>query len=380
MEKSGLVLGGIFGTSVAIVLFMILMIPPLGIDPEITIAPEITVNPDIIVDAQNSNLDDLSLVQIFERAEPGVVQINVKKNIPDVTGTGLGSGFVYDTKGHIITNAHVVDDAEKIIVTFLDGRSYNADLIGIDSDTDLAILRVHTIRSTLHPLMIGDSSLLKIGEPIVAIGNPFGLSGSMTSGIISQMGRLLPQASGFSIPVIIQTDAAINPGNSGGPLINMRGEVVGINTAIQSTTGEFTGVGFAVPSNTVQKIVPVLIAQGEYKHPWLGVRGIDIGPDYAEILKLIDARGFLIIAVLEDGPAFKAGLLGATETIEKDDETYHVGGDVVLTVDGTEVRKIDDILLHLQREKAAGDDIVLEILRDGRINSIVITLAERPDS
>ncbi len=374
MEKSGLVLGGIFGASIAIVAFTILLIPPLDIKQEIT------ENDDIIANAQNLEFDKLSLVQIFERSEPGVIQINVKKGATDTTGTGLGSGFVYDIKGHIITNAHVVSNAEKIVVTFLDGRSYNAKLIGADEDTDLAVIKVDATRSTLHPLAIGDSSKLKIGESIAAIGNPFGLSGSMTSGIVSQMGRLLPQASGFSIPDIIQTDAAINPGNSGGPLINMRGEVVGINTAIQSATGEFTGVGFAVPSNTVQKIIPVLISNGEYKHPWLGVRGVDIGPDYADVLNLNDTRGFLIISVLEDSPAARAGLQGATETIDKDGETYHIGGDIVFAVDGNEVRKIDDILIHLQREKTVGDEMLLEILRNGQTSSFAIVLEERPDA
>ena len=373
MERSGLFLGGVFGASVAVVMFTILLIPPLDV------RTEITVRDDIIAEAQNLEFNQLSLVQIFERSEPGVVQINVKKSVSNITGTGLGSGFVYDTLGHIITNAHVISDAEKIVVTFLDGRSYKAQVIGTDDDTDLAVIKVNAVRSTLHPLVIGDSSKLKIGEPIAAIGNPFGLSGSMTAGIISQMGRLLPQASGFSIPDIIQTDAAINPGNSGGPLINMKGHIIGINTAIQSITGEFTGIGFAVPSNTIKKIVPVLIANGEYKHPWLGVRGVDIGPDYAEVLNLIDAKGFLIISVLEDSPAFRAGLQGSSEIIEKDGDMYSIGGDIVLAVDGKEVRKIDDILIHLQKEKAVGDEIVLEILRDGRTGSFTVTLEKRPE-
>lgn len=381
LTRSSLVLGGIFGASIATVFFTILLIPPLGI------TPEVTINDDFVADAQDvnagiqgQNFTRLSLTQIFDRSEPGVVQINVRKNSPDISGSGLGSGFVYDTKGHIITNAHVIDDAKRIIVTFLDGRSYNAELIGADADTDIAIVRVDAIRSTLHPLVVGDSSTLRIGETIAAIGNPFGLSGSMTAGIISQMGRLLPQESGFSIPDIIQTDAAINPGNSGGPLINIRGEVVGINTAIQSNTGEFTGVGFAIPSNTIKKIVPILISEGQYDHPWLGIRGTDIDPDYAVALNLVDARGFLIISVVEDSPAFKAGLRGTTETVEVDERMLQIGGDIILAVDGADVRKIDDILIHLQREKSVGDEMVLEILRDGRTSDFTITLEKRPDA
>jgi len=379
MERTGVLVGGIFGAAMAVIALAVLTSPPLEIQPEVTVDERAVADAQNTSDIRNGTFSRLSLVQIFERSEPGVVQINVKKGIADVAGAGLGSGFVFDTKGHIITNAHVVRNAEEAVITFLDGRSYVADVIGTDEDTDLAVIRVDASRSTLHPLPMGDSSKLKIGEHIAAIGNPFGLSGSMTSGIVSQMGRLLPQASGFSIPDIIQTDAAINPGNSGGPLINMKGEVVGINTAIQSTTGEFTGVGFAVPSNTVLKIVPVLIEEGAYHHPWLGVRGADIGPDYARMLNLLDARGFLIMDVIEGSPAFRAGLQGATDTVVEDGESYRIGGDIVLSVDGMEVRKIDDILIHLQREKTVGDTLELEILRDGRTTSLVITLEERPE-
>ena len=201
----------------------------------------------------------------------------------------------------------------------------------------------------------------------------------MTSGIVSQLGRLLPSGSGYSIPDVIQTDAAINPGNSGGPLLNMRGEIVGINTAIQSTSGEFTGVGFSVPSQTDAKIVPILIEDGEYKHPWIGISGRDIDPDMAKVLNLKDAVGFLVITVVEDSPAFNAGLIGSNKTIDVDGVNYPSGGDVILEVDGLEVRKIDDILIHLQRAKSVGDEMVLEILRDGRTTNVTIVLEERPN-
>ena len=215
---------------------------------------------------------------------------------------------------------------------------------------------------------------------VVAIGNPFGLSGSMTAGIVSQLGRLLPsQDTGFSIPDIIQTDAAINPGNSGGPLLNLKGEVVGINTAIQSAIGEFTGIGFAVPSKTISKIVPQLIEGGEYQHPWVGISGRDIDPDLAKALNLKNAKGFLVVTVVEDSPAEKAGLRGSSESKEIDGVNYQVGGDIILSVDGNPVRKIDDILIHLQREKSVGDEMVLEILRDGKSTNFVIVLEERPN-
>ena len=226
---------------------------------------------------------EFSLAEVFAMAEESVVQVNVLRG----DDGGIGSGFVYSNEGHIITNQHVVQDSSKVTVTFLDGESYIGDVIGIDRDLDIAVVKVNALNSTrLHPLTIGDSSKLTVGEKITAIGNPFGLSGSMTSGIVSQIGRLLPQDTGYSIPNVIQTDAAINPGNSGGPLFNMRGQVVGINTAIQSTTGEFTGVGFAVPSNTVKKVVPVLIRDGEFKHPWMRISGTDVDPELAEMRDL----------------------------------------------------------------------------------------------
>jgi S1-C subfamily serine protease len=307
------------------------------------------------------------------------VRVNVQRSETSDVVNGVGSGFVFDKKGHIITNAHVVKDAKKVVVTFLDGRSYNADIIGVDEYTDMAVLRVNADLALLRPLLIGDSYNLKVGETIAAIGNPFGLSGSMSSGIVSQLGRLLPSSAGYSIPDVIQTDAAINPGNSGGPLLNMRGEMVGINTAIQSTTGEFTGVGFAIPSQTVAKIIPILIEKGEYKHPWIGISGRDIDPDMAKVLELKDAVGFLIITVVENSPASKAGLIGSEKTIQVNDINYAVGGDIILAVDGIEVRKISDILIHLQRAKTVGDEMILEILRDNRTTNITIILQERPN-
>jgi S1-C subfamily serine protease len=318
------------------------------------------------------------LVELFEKSEEGVVKIQVERD--GQNRDSQGSGFVYDNLGHIITNAHVVDGASKAIVTFLDGSQYNAEIIGEDKFTDIAVIKVSEKPRLLHPLQIGDSSQLHVGEQVAAIGNPFGLSGSMTSGIVSQMGRLLPsQDSGFSIPDVIQTDAAINPGNSGGPLLNLRGEVVGINTAIQSRSGEFSGVGFAIPSNTAIKIVPSLIEDGEYHHPWIGISGRDVDPDLAKVLELKDAKGFLIITVVDGSPADKAGLKGMTVTQVIDGKEYPADGDIIISVDDKEVRKISDILIHLQREKSVGDTMVLGVLRDGEFMHVSLELVERPD-
>jgi len=308
LAKSGFVVGGIVGATAIILLFAFILIP----SQEIGTPDLITSNghdATILGDVLSSSKSNLSLVELFEKSEEGVVKIQVvRSNISGDAGS-VGSGFVYDNLGHIITNAHVVDGASKATVTFLDGSQYNAEIIGKDKFTDIAVIKVSEKPRLLHPLQIGDSSQLHVGEQVAAIGNPFGLSGSMTSGIVSQMGRLLPsQDSGFSIPDVIQTDAAINPGNSGGPLLNMKGQVIGINTAIQSITGEFVGIGFAVPSNTVSKIVPVLIEDGKYHHPWIGITGQDIDPDLAQALGLKQAKGFMIITVVDGSPADKAGL------------------------------------------------------------------------
>ena len=321
-----------------------------------------------------------SLIEIFEKTEESVVQVNVRANDGTSKPGNMGSGFVYSDKGYIITNNHVVDDAGKVTVTFLDGESYTAKIIGTDPDLDLAVLKVEVGATYLQPIPIGDSSQLKVGEQITAIGNPFGLSGSMTSGIISQIGRLLPQDSGYSIPDVIQTDAAINPGNSGGPLLNMNGEVVGINTAIQSATGEFTGVGFAVPSNTVKKVIPILIEEGVFHHPWMGISGSDVDPDLAKVRELNSSKGFLIATVVEGSPAEDAGLQGITVTKEIDGREYALDGDIIVKIDDKVVRKISDILIHLQREKSIGDEMVMTVNRDGTLIEVILVLGERPQN
>jgi len=318
---------------------------------------------------------EYSLIDIFEKSEASIVQVSVVRGESD---GGMGSGFVYSDEGYVITNQHVVQDAERVMITFLDGEAYIGNVIGTDRDLDIAVVKVEPTNTYLQPIKIGDSSKLKVGEKIAAIGNPFGLSGSMTSGIVSQMGRLLPQETGYSIPDVIQTDAAINPGNSGGPLINMKGEVVGINTAIQSATGEFSGIGFAVPANTVKKVVPVLIQDGEFKHPWMGISGTDVDPELAEVRGLNSSKGFLVVSVIEGSPAETAGLLGVTETRETDGREFALDGDIILSIDGETVRKISDILVHLQREKSVGDEMVLSVNRGGEILELTMVLEERP--
>mgnify|MGYP003710357891 FL=1 len=380
MARSGFVVGGIVGATAIILLFAFIIVPSQEIGTPDLITSNghsATILGDEISSSSKSNL---TLVELFEKSEEGVVKIKVERISSQGDTGGVGSGFVYDNLGHIITNAHVVDGADKATVTFLDGSQYNAEIIGKDKFTDIAVIKVSEKPRLLHPLEIGDSSLLQVGEQVAAIGNPFGLSGSMTSGIVSQIGRLMAaQDSGFSIPDVIQTDAAINPGNSGGPLLNMRGQVIGINTAIQSISGEFVGIGFAVPSNTVSKIVPTLIEEGKYPHPWIGISGKDIDPDLARVLDLKQAKGFLVITVVDGSPADKAGLKGMSQTQIINGEEYPADGDIIIWVDDKEVRKISDILIHLQREKSVGDEMVLGILRDGDFMDLTLKLVERPD-
>lgn len=323
---------------------------------------------------------EMSLPELFEFAEKSVVQITDSSET-DAQDSRLGSGFVYDNNGHIITNHHVVNGGGRIDVTFLDGTVYRATLIGSDPYTDLAVLYVEDAPADkLAALPLANSSNLRVGEQVAAIGNPFGLSGSMSSGIISGLGRLIPaQESGsFSIPDVIQTDAPINPGNSGGPLLDLRGQVVGINSAIFSTTGQFAGVGFAVPSNTINKVVPTLITQGSFSHPWLGVSGTDMTPGIAEALGLQEPRGFLVVDVVAGSPAERAGIRGGTDETTVDGRPIALGGDVIISVDNRQVRKIDDILVYLQQEKSVGDEMVLTVLRDGSRLEITATLGSRP--
>ena len=380
MTKSGFIVGGVIGAAAVILIFAFVLMPAQQIStPDLIISNghDVTKFGDETI---LSTKKSLTLVELFEKSESGVVRIDVDKiNSSRETGS-LGSGFVFDDLGHIITNAHVVESASSVTITFLDGSQYNAQIIGSDKFTDIAVIKVEEKPRYLHPLQMGDSSTLKVGEQVAAIGNPFGLSGSMTSGIVSQIGRLLPsQDTGFSIPNVIQTDAAINPGNSGGPLLNMAGKVMGINTAIQSGTGQSAGIGFAVPSNTILKVVPVLIEEGKYSHPWIGISGQDIDPELAKVRDLDQSKGFLIVTVVPGSPAEIAGLKGVSEIKIIGDKEYPADGDIIISVDGKEVRKISDILIHLQEEKSVGDEMILGILRDGEVMHIILVLIERPD-
>jgi S1-C subfamily serine protease len=324
---------------------------------------------------------ELPLPDLFQKVEKSVVQITDSSEI-NVFESRLGSGFVYDDNGHIITNHHVVSGGgNRLDVTFPDGIVYRASLIGSDPSADIAVLYVEEApKEKLLPLSLADSSKVRVGERVAAIGNPFGLSGSLSNGIVSGVGRQIPaeEEEGFTIPDIIQTDAPINPGNSGGPLLNMRGEVIGINSAIYSTTGQFAGVGFAIPSNTIAQVMPSLITTGSYQHPWLGVAGRDMTPGIADRLGLDEPRGFLVMDVVTGSPAEKAGIQRGNEDTVIDGIPIKLGGDVINVVDNNTVRKIDDILAYVEMKKSVGDDLKLTILREGQTMEVIATLAARP--
>ncbi len=299
--------------------------------------------------------------------------------------SGLGSGFVWDKEGHVVTNNHVVENAEEIKVTFYDGTSVAGEVVGADRDSDLAVVKVDHPAGQLHPIQLADSTRIEVGQLVAAIGNPFGLQGSMTVGIVSALGRSLPvnetqlQGSTYTIPDVIQTDAPINPGNSGGVLVNMQGQLVGVPTAIESSSGANAGVGFAIPSIIVQKVVPALIEQGFYEHPWVGIRGTTLNSDMAENMMLDRGqRGALVIDVIPGGPAEKAGLVGSDRVVSIDGQDRRIGGDVIIRIDSQPVQDFEDLTAYLARYTEAGQTVTLTLLRNGQRESIELTLGVRP--
>jgi S1-C subfamily serine protease len=332
-----------------------------------------------------------NLTTIFKQVENSVVQITAKTPNPNLQiiingkslgsqSTRLGSGFVYDKQGHIITNSHVIDGASTADVTFVDGNTYRAKVIGKDLSSDIAVLQITDNFSSenLIPLAIINSSSLQVGQQVIAIGNPFGLSDTMTTGIVSQMGRLLPNPdTRFSTPNAIQTDAAINPGNSGGPLLNMLGQVVGMNTAINSATGEFSGIGFAVPSNMIIKEVPTIIQTGTYNHPWIGITGGAITADLAQSAGLPrNYKGVVVASIQNGSPAAKAGLQGLTQNNSSNQKV----GDIITRIDGQPLRSIDDLISYIDLHKSIGDNVGLTVNRHGQIMNLNLVLEARPQS
>jgi S1-C subfamily serine protease len=352
------------------------------------------------------------LADLYNQANPGVVSVQVRQPVTTSEGTfpfpempfpypfnqpsqpeqpsqpqyqyGQGSGFVYDSQGDIVTNYHVAGQADQITVVFSDGLSLPAQLVGADPDTDLAVIKVDRPANELHPLPMGNSDTLRVGQFVAAIGNPFGLEGSMTTGIVSAEGRTLASQAAaadgqnFTIPEIIQTDAAINPGNSGGPLLDLSGEVIGVNTAIASSVQQFSGVGFAVPASLVDRVVPALIATGHYEHAWLGASLSDLTPQLRDAMNLDATQtGTLVVNVVDGSPAAKAGLQGGTHEVQIDGQTVLVGGDVITSVDGTPIHNFEDLLTSITNADV-GQKMTLGVLRNGQQITINVTLEARP--
>jgi S1-C subfamily serine protease len=332
------------------------------------------------------NAESAIFNHVFKKVQNSVVQITSTVNVvgPIINGiplqgesTSLGSGFIQDAaKGLIITNNHVIQGSNTVDVTFASGNTYSAKVIGTDPLSDLAVLQIIDDFSSEHiiSLHLANSSQLEVGQQVIAIGNPFALSNSMTNGIISQVGRLLPnQEMGFSIPDVIQTNAAINPGNSGGPLLDIQGNVIGVNSAITSQTGEFAGIGFAIPSNTVARIVPYLIKDGKYDHPWLGIAGVNLTPNLAQQLGLPrDSKGVAIASVIPGSPAANAGIIGRAQN-----GNIPVG-DIITAIDGHQVKRMEDIISYIEEQKSVGDSVVITVNRGGQSQDLTATLQATP--
>jgi S1-C subfamily serine protease len=324
------------------------------------------------------------LISLYAQVNPGVVNIMdyTSQSGQDVP-SGQGSGFVYDQEGHIVTNAHVVIDAKELDVTFSDGTVLPAEIVGQDPNADLAVIKVDNLPAGANPLKLGSMEDISVGQTVVAIGNPFGLEGTLTRGIVSALGRTIPALTSFSIPQAIQTDAAINPGNSGGPLLNLQGEVIGVNAQIEtgsSLSSSNSGVGFAVPVSLIKLVVPELIKNGKYEWAWLGVQGGDLDPTTAKANNLSFDKGAYIAKVMSGGPAQKAGIKGSTGEKNVDGRTAEVGGDVITAIDGKSVQSFDDLLIYIALEAKPGQEVTLTIYRAGKMETVKVLLEVRPDT
>ena len=368
--------------AISILMISMLACQLTGLTPlsQPTAEPQVQTSPPILTNPDNTILEDGSLSSLYELVLPGVVSVG--------TDTGLGSGFVFDNEGHVITNQHVVEGASTVEVAFSSGFKAHGTVIGSDGDADIAVIQVDAPAEQIHPLAIGDSSSLRVGQSVVAIGNPFGLNGTMTLGIISGLGRTQPahESPGggfFSTADVIQTDAAINPGNSGGPLFNLNGEVVGINQSIRTTNVDATtgnavnsGVGFSVSINLVKRVVPGLIRDGKYEYPYLGLSSSELDLGDIEALGLTTYTGAYVTSVVPDGPADQAGIRAGETTTSV--TSLNAGGDLITALDGQPIASFDELLSYLVTNKSPGDTVVLTVLRDGQPVDITVTLGTRP--
>jgi len=326
--------------------------------------------------------DEKNNIAVYEKVADGVVNITSIAVQMDFffnvfPTQGSGSGSIIDTRGHILTNHHVVANSQKLEVTLADGSKWPAKLIGSDPDNDLAVININAPKEKLKIIHMGDSKNLRIGQKVLAIGNPFGLERTLTTGVISSLGRTIRSDVGTLMEDIIQTDAAINPGNSGGPLLNSEGEIIGINSAIISPSGGSVGIGFAIPVNTAKRVVPELIAKGYVTYPWIGATIQSLIPEVAKFLKISVERGAMIAEVVKGGPADKAGLKGGNQRVQVGNMIVIVGGDIVVKADQHEVKTHDELIRYI-REKKPKDVMILRVFRKGKFEEVKVTLGERP--
>lgn len=339
-----------------------------------------TPTPLSAADLEPIDIEEQLITNLYERVGPSIVHITAQVVTMNfffgpTPSEGTGSGFVYDLEGHIITNYHVIEGAESISVTFPDESEIEAVVVGVDPANDLAVIRVSELPEISVPLILGDSSDLRVGQRAIAIGNPFGLDNTLTMGVVSALGRPLQRDNGDFIFNVIQTDAAINPGNSGGPLLNSRGIVIGVNTAIRDNA---EGIGFAVPVNTVKRVVPALIADGSYPHPSLGLLGYSISAELARTLQLPVENGILVAQLYRNGPAFNAGIQGANEEIVIGNRRILIGGDILTAIDDKPITDWNSLLQYLELKTSVGDTVRVEIMRADQTLEIPVRLAAEP--
>jgi S1-C subfamily serine protease len=373
--------GAVGGLVVAAVFALALAAGWIGEDDGSTPPAQAALTPSAPIDGNGQSVN-----AIYEEAAPGVAFIQSQQQAtptpfgPQGGGTATGSGFVIDHDGHILTNAHVVAGDGPIEVTLGEDQSpVEAKLVGRDPSTDLALLEVDPSEVELHPLPLADSSKVQVGDPVVAIGNPFGLDRTVTAGIVSALQREINAPNGFAISDVIQTDAPINPGNSGGPLIDAQGQVIGVNSQIEtggSGNGN-VGIGFAIPSSTAQEVANQLLDGGEVQHAFLGITGADLDPQIADALNLSVEQGALVQDVVKGGPADEAGIQAGDTQVGVEGRQITAGGDLITAVDGDPVTGMDDVIAAVNA-KRPDDEIVLQVLRDGQSQDITVTLGDRP--
>ncbi len=364
--------------------------------PTPTIPPLATRVPAPVPPAETSGREMVSaasdfenrVIGVYDSAGPGVVniinrQVGYDFFMQPIPEEGSGSGFVYDLEGHIVTNYHVIEGARELSVTMPDETVVTARVVGSDPSNDLAVIKVDLPPDQLHPIPLGDSENLRVGQFVVAIGNPFGLERTLTTGVVSALGRVIESPNDRFIGEIIQTDAAINPGNSGGPLLDLSGRVIGVNTAILSASQSSAGIGFAVPVSSVRRVVPELIANGYFAHPWLGVRLLDVTPEWVDVLRQAGmdvpvTEGVLLIEIIAGAPADKAGLRGGQRQVQVGNSLLPVGGDIITALDGEPIASTQELTLFLDMRTQIGQTIQVTFIRDGQEMTLPAILTERP--